>query len=47
MINHTFIQVVAMGNIEENMTIEITFKPDPKAFAKAYAEFLKRQEENK
>jgi len=30
------------------MTTIITFKPDPKAFAKAYAEFCKKQmEENK
>jgi hypothetical protein len=33
-----------MGNIEETtMTTTITFKPDPKAFAKKYAEFLKDQ----
>jgi hypothetical protein len=25
------------------MTTIITFKPDPKAFAKAYAQFLKKQ----
>jgi len=29
------------------MTTIITFKPDPKAFAKAYAEFCKRQKEKK
>tara|TARA_R110002012_G_scaffold99691_2_gene237853 strand:- start:208 stop:309 length:102 start_codon:yes stop_codon:yes gene_type:complete len=32
-----------MGRILK-MTIVITFKEDPKAFAKAYAEFLKRKE---
>jgi hypothetical protein len=28
-------------------TIVYEFKPDPKAFAKAYAEFCKRKEEEK
>ena len=29
------------------MTTIITFKPDPKAFAKAYAEFKRKKEEEK
>jgi hypothetical protein len=28
------------------MSVIIEFQPDPKAFAKAYAEFLKRQMED-
>ena len=31
-----------MSITEENMTTIITLKPDPKAFAKAYAEFIKK-----